>query len=70
MRQEAARRLESDDSDDSPKKSSPMPRGNSTWKSDSVASRSNKKGSKDDSKDDSKAPVVFTQDLGNPLYNE
>lgn len=47
-----------------------MPRGNSTWKSDSIASKSNKKGSKDDSKDDSKTPVIFTQDLGNPLYNE
>jgi hypothetical protein len=70
MRQEALRRLESDDSDDGPKSPSPPPRGNSTWKSDSVASRSKGRGSKDESKDDSKAPTIFTQDLGNPLYNE
>lgn len=50
--------MESDDSDDGPK--SPPPRGNSTWKSESVASRSNKKGSKDESKDDAKAPAMFT----------
>jgi len=62
--------MESDSSDDSPKKSSPMPKGNSTWKSDSIASKSNRKGSKDNSKDDSKTPVIITQDLGNPLYNE
>lgn len=70
MRQEALRRLESDDSDDGPKSPSPPPRGNSTWKSDSVASRSKGRGSKDESKDDSKGPTIFTQDLGNPLYNE
>lgn len=58
MRQEALKRMESDDSDDGPK--SPPPRGNSTWKSESVASRSNKKGSKDESKDDAKAPAMFT----------
>jgi len=52
--------MESDSSDDSPKKSSPMPKGNSTWKSDSIASKSNRKGSKDNSKDDSKTPVVIT----------
>ena len=60
MRQEALRRLESDDSDDGPKSPSPPPRGNSTWKSDSVASRSKGRGSKDESKDDSKAPTIFT----------
>jgi hypothetical protein len=70
MKQEAARRNESDDdSDDGHKAASPPPRGNSTWKSDSVASKT-KKGSKEDSKDDAKTPVVFSHDLGNPLYNE
>lgn len=71
MRLEAARRNDSSDSDDSPKKFSPG-KGNasSTWKSDSVASRT--KGSKgaNDSKEADKAPLNITQDLGNPLYNE
>jgi hypothetical protein len=52
--------MESDDSDDGPKSPSPPPRGNSTWKSDSVASRQKGRGSKDESKDDSKTPIVFT----------
>jgi len=60
MRQEAARRNESEDSDDSPKLKSPPPKGNSTWKSDSIASKTKGKGSKDDSKEDAKAPVIMT----------
>ena len=72
MRLEAARRNDSDeDSDDSPKKFSPSKmNASSTWKSDSVASKTKASKGAYDSKDAEKAPVNLTQDLGNPLYNE
>ena len=42
----------------------------STWKSDSVASKTKASKRANDSKDADKAPVNLTQDLGNPPYNE
>jgi hypothetical protein len=71
MRLEAARRNDSDDSDDSPKKFSPgTTNASSTWKSDSVASKTKGGKGANDSKEGDKAPLNITQDLGNPLYNE
>ena len=61
----------SSDSDDSPKKFSPgKANASSTWKSDSVASRTKGTKGANDSKEADKAPLNITQDLGNPLYNE